>query len=228
MIPTINLVLYYGRNRVCPVCGHSFRRFLAYGVNPRKDAKCPYCGALERHRLLWLFLSRETDLLDGRPKRVLHFAPEPCFSPMFTQLFGDGYLTADLSGEGVKAKIDVTDIPCPDGSFDVVICSHVLEHVMDDRTAMRELYRVLKPGGRAIVNVPISPATIEDPTVTDPVERARLYGQADHVRRYGEPEFVSRLQSAGFRVRCVRTDDLVGPEDRDRMWPIGHVFYCEK
>lgn len=162
-----NLILYQGKNHFCPVCQKSLRAFAPYGRSRRKGALCIYCGSLERHRLLWLYLTQKTDLFDGRPKDVLHIAPEPCFKPIFHQKLGAGYITADLNDDHVMVKMDITNIQYPDDSFDVILCSHVLEHVPDDRKAMREFWRVLKPTGWAILLVPImAEVTFEDPSMS--------------------------------------------------------------
>ncbi len=146
---------YRGQARLCPVCGKSSSRFASYGVDRREDAQCVRCGALERHRLTWLFFQRRTDLFDGANKKVLHVAPELVFETLLSKQLGDGYLTADLSSPDAAIQMDITDICYPDESFDVIYCSHVLEHVPDDRKAMGELFRVLKPHGWAVLLAPI-------------------------------------------------------------------------
>ena len=210
------------------MCEKSSGRFATDGTVTRLDARCPWCDAFERHRLLWLYLQRCTDLFDGASRKMLHVAPEPCFQPSLRQALGDGYLTADLSDPGAMVKMDVTDIQYPDDSFDVVLCSHVLEHVPDDRRAMRELRRVLKPSGWAILLVPITAdETFEDLGVVDPMERYRLFGQDDHVRRYG-PDYRDRLSDAGFSVEEVATD-FVTETERVRMGltaAAGEIFRC--
>jgi SAM-dependent methyltransferase len=204
---------YSGTGRWCPVCCRSSRRFLTYGLVPREDAECPQCGALERHRFVWIYFSRRTDLFDGRAKRVLHVAPERCFEDRLRRRLGSGYVTADLLDPHAMEQMDITDIHHPDESFDVIYCSHVLEHVPDDRRAMSELHRVLKPEGWAVLLVPVTvDKTVEDPTITDPAERERLFGQHDHVRRYG-PDYVDRLREAGFEVKVTDVGDLVPRED---------------
>jgi SAM-dependent methyltransferase len=209
---------YSGTQRWCPVCCRSSRRFLTYGLVPREDAECPQCGALERHRFVWIYLSRRTDLFDGRPKRVLHVAPERCFEDRLSRRLGTGYVTADLLDPRAMEQMDITDIHHPDASFDVIYCSHVLEHVPDDRRAMSELHRVLKPDGWALLLVPVTvDRTVEDPTITDPAERERLFGQHDHVRRYGL-DYVDRLREAGFEVKVTDVRDLV---PRDDLAPMG-------
>jgi hypothetical protein len=220
---------YRGEGRWCPVCEHSSRKFRSFGEVRRQDAKCPRCGALERHRLTWLYLCRCTDLFDGRAKRVLHVAPEQWFEGRLKKRLGAGYLTADLVDPHAMERMDITRIPYPDETFDVVYCSHVLEHVPDDRRAMREFRRVLKPQGWAILLVPISAShTLEDPTITDSAERRRLFGQADHVRRYG-PDYTERLQEAGFRVTILQPWDIVARADAVRMGigpATGEIYRC--
>jgi SAM-dependent methyltransferase len=209
---------YRGTARWCPVCQQSARRFLRFGqVVAREDARCPHCGALERHRLVWLYLANRTDLFDGKPKRMLHVAPEQCFERRLRARLGAGYLTADLLDPHTMERMDITDIRHPDESFDVIYCSHVLEHVPDDRRAMREFQRVLKKGGWAMLLVPITAdRTREDPSVTDPADRIRLYGQADHVRRYG-PDYVDRLREVGLEVAITRVSDLMQADEAVRM-----------
>ncbi len=189
---------YAGTKHECPICRSSFDILKPMGS--RASARCPVCDSLERHRLIWLFCHRKTDLFDGRNKQFLHVAPEPFLKPAIRRLPGLAYVGADLEGRHANVKLDVTDINFDDNHFDVIFCSHVLEHVPDDRTAMRELLRVLKPGGWAILQVPIlGEHTQEDPSIVDPQERARRYGQDDHVRQYGK-DYVERLRAAGFVV----------------------------
>lgn len=223
-------VLYFGSSRYCTVCNRSSRKFLSFGVRPRPDARCPHCGSLERHRLAIVFFRERTNLFDGLQKRFLHIAPEGFFVRMFSEAAGDRYLTADLRGTGVMESMDITDIAWPDGTFDVIYCSHVLGHVVDDRQAMRELCRVLAPGGWAMLNVPITASeTFEDFSVTDPRERIRQFGQKNHVRRYG-PDYMDRLTAAGFEVRRISVGDLVEAANIERYGladvASGDLFYC--
>ena len=141
-----------------------------YGNPPRPDAQCTHCRSLERDRFVWLLLNSDTDLFDGRAKNILHFAPERCLEPLLRQRLGGGYRTADLERDDVELRLDVTDIQLPDHSCDVIICSHVLDHVPDDRRGMQELHRILTSDGWALVVVPIKgDVTFEDPTVVDPM-----------------------------------------------------------
>jgi SAM-dependent methyltransferase len=162
---------------------------------------------------------------------MLHIAPERCFEAKFKDLLHDGYLSADLSSPRAMKKLDITDIPYPDETFDVIYCSHVLEHVPDDRKAMREFCRVLKDTGWAILLVPItSEKTFEDSSIVTPAERLRVFGQKDHVRRYG-PDYVDRLRDAGFTVETTKVEDLVDTSGAEQMGltpASGVVFRCTK
>ena len=203
-VPLLGL-FYIGRGREGPVCGARRRRFLPYGyVVSREDALCPNCLALERHRLLWLWLQRQSDLFDERP-RLLHIAPEACLMRRLKPCYAacaDRYVTADLESPLADLHFDVQRIPLPDASFDVLICNHLLEHVADDRLALRELHRILRPGGWGILLSPVERTrahTYEDDTVTDPEERTRIFGQYDHRRIYGA-DYADRLRAAGFEA----------------------------
>ena len=192
---------YKGHNVKCPVCEHEFRKFLPYGNKGEDNRLCPYCLTLERHRLLWLYLKEKTDFFTARLK-VLHIAPEQPFLKRFRNMPNLEYYTADLVSPIADIKMDIQNMPLEDESFDVVICNHVLEHVEDDIKAMKEVYRVLKKGGWAILQVPINynrEKTFEDKSITDPKEREKVFGQYDHVREYGR-DYPERLRSAGFKV----------------------------
>ncbi|HUF12923.1 MAG TPA: methyltransferase domain-containing protein [Longimicrobiales bacterium] len=196
----------------CPVCGWRFRSFRPAGVVARRNARCPQCGSLERHRLQWLFLVARTDLFT-RPRRVLHFAPESCLRNRLLASGSIEYLSVDLDGTDVSIRCDITALPFASGAFDVILCSHVLEHVSDDVAALEELYRVLSDSGWAMLQVPIDPTrarTFEDPRVREPSERERLFGQADHMRAYGS-DYPDRLRRAGFHVRTDRFADEQPP-----------------
>ncbi len=194
-------LLYAGQRVTCPICGHRYREFLPYGrIKSRPNALCASCQSLERHRLIWLFLKQKTTFFSG-PHHVLHIAPEACFMPEFEKLHGINYITADIESPLAKVKMDIHTMPFADNQFDVVLCNHVLEHVHDDRQALREINRVLKPGGFAILQVPffapVPDATVEDTTITDPRERERRFGQDDHVRKYGK-DYAQRIAQSGL------------------------------
>lgn len=213
------------------MCGKSSGRFRPFGIVPREDAQCVHCGALERHRFVWLFLMNNTDLFDGKPKKMLHVAPEPCFESMLKERLGSNYLTADLFNPRAMVKMDVCDIQYPDRSFDVIYCSHVLEHIPDDKQAIREFFRVLQNNRWAILNVPISSdKTFEDSSIVDPKERLKAFGLEDHVRRYG-PDYVERLRDSGFTVEITKVGDLANSDEVVRMGltqDSGEIYYCKK
>jgi hypothetical protein len=217
----------------CPICGGRFRKFLskhAASGRPRPGARCARCGSLERHRLLWLYLRDETDLLT-RPTRLLHFAPEPGIAEKLEALPGCAYLSADLDAPPAMVRMDVQDIAAEDDSFDAVICNHVLEHVPDDRQAIREIRRVLKSGGWAIIGVPIQrdrATSFEDPSISTPDERESAYGQFDHVRLYGR-DYPDRLRECGFEVEMVRYAERVGVDTARRYGLAdGAIPVCHK
>ena len=195
---------YRGRGRECPICGARYRTFLPYGyVKGRNNALCPSCLSLERHRMIWLWMERQTSLFKNHP-RLLHIAPEPPLMKHFRKSYGSSkdYITADLESPLADQHFDVQDIPLPSDSIDVIICNHLLEHVENDRLAMQELHRVMKPGGWGIFLVPEDrerETTFEDDSIVDAKERTRLFGQYDHRRIYGR-DYDARLREAGFEV----------------------------
>ena len=202
--------LIWARYR-CNLCHYPGRRFLDDPWHP--NSVCPGCNSQVRHRLLWAILAHDPEnsvanLVRGR--RVLHFAPEPPLKRLFHRAAAS-YVTADLHGTKVDANLDISEMRrIPDRSFDLIIACDVLEHVPRDRDAMREISRVLAPGGAAVLTVPQCQAhrvTFEPAGVEDPRERERLFGQADHVRFYGW-DFAVRLEEAGFRVEHRSAADL--------------------
>lgn len=196
-------IFYRGNTVQCPICDKKYRHFLPYGrINPRSNALCPNCLSLERHRLLWLYLKEQTNFFSDTLD-VLHIAPEPCFMKRFEKHHGEKYITADIESPLAKVKMDIHKIPFPENHFDVVLCNHVLEHVQDDIKAMREIHRVLKRGGWAIMQVPffspVPEVTYEDASITDPREREKAFGQDDHVRMFGK-DYAKRIERAGMKA----------------------------
>ncbi len=224
-------VWYHGHARYCPVCENFSRKFRHFGLVPREDAQCILCGALERHRFLWVYLQRRTNLFDEMPRNVLHVAAEQCYEQIFKKLFGQGYLTADLLNPRAMIKMDITNIQYADQSFDVIFCNHVLEHIQDDNQAIAEIFRVLKNDGWAILLVPLtSTKTFEDPTITNPAYRREAFGQKDHVRRYG-PDYVDRLRKAGFQVEITEVIDLLNDNEIIQLGlsqTKEDIYYCTK
>lgn len=188
--------------RTCPICGYT-GVFVSVGHPPRWDARCVSCGSRERHRLLWLWVTQDGgNRLDGR--RILHFAPEKIF---MRRMGGNPlYETADLHQPGVRHRVDIVRTGLPAATYDVIIANHVLEHIPDDRRAMDELFRLLRPGGLALLTVPVNVSrqqTYENPAVATPAERHAHFGAEDHVRYYGL-DFADRLAAAGFTVSTFR------------------------
>lgn len=204
-------ILMYGNKYTDPIDGSTFRAFLPYGYNKiRNNVLSPSTYSLERHRLLWLYLKNETSFFKAKLK-VLHFAPESALMNQFKKLKNLSYDTIDLNSPIADIKADICDLPFLDNSYDFILCNHVLEHIIDDNKAMKELYRVLKKNGIGIFQVPMDynrDTTFEDFSVTNKKERNKLFGQYDHVRIYGL-DFFDRLQKVGFTVeRCEYTSKL--------------------
>jgi SAM-dependent methyltransferase len=239
-------LLYWGVRYRCPLCGSSLRRFRPFGGlagvfaslqivggGYRPNARCPICCCLDRERLVYLSLLHLTNAFDART-RVLHVAPERQLSEFLKKRRTIEYLTADLHSTQVMVKMDIATIQFPDGHFDGIICNHVLEHVVDDRKAMAELYRVLRPAGWAILQVPISLAlnhTYEDFSITTPAGREDAFGQHDHVRIYAR-DYKDRLEDAGFKVNLFRwttnLHDFGGSENRFGLNPREVVYLATK
>ena len=196
-------ILYKGNNVECPVCQKHFRTFLPYGyVNQRENVLCPYDLTLERHRLMWLYLKNESVFFTKSNLDVLHIAPEQCFYKLFKNQNNINYLTGDLESPLADLHFDLHNIPLQENKFDIVFCNHVLEHVTDAKKCMSELYRVMKPGGFGIFQVPqdfTREVTYEDPSIVTPEEREKHFWQYDHVRLFGL-DYPDWLRSVGFIV----------------------------
>lgn len=225
----LRLVIYRGSRVECPCCGGRFSRFMP-GLSHRATRVCPRCGAQERHRALWLYMRERTDLF-AREISILHWAPEYALQRSLAQLPNAAYVSADIAGDEAMQHMDITDVPFKDDAFDLVICVHVLEHVGDDRAALREMVRVLRPGGVAMILVPIvlEQPTLEDPSINTPEDRKRHYWQEDHVRLYGG-DFRDRLAEEGFEVTVdpwIRTLDQA-TLDRFGLFPLEDIYVCAK
>lgn len=224
-------VFYIGNKVECPVCSKHFRKFLPYGNQGQDNRLCPSCLSLERHRLIWLYLKEKTSFFTDNLD-VLHIAPEQPFYKRFEKLENLNYITADLESPIAKVKMDIREMPFEDNSFDVLLCNHVLEHIDDELKATKEIYRVLKSGGWAILQVPLDTGletTYEDLSITDPKKREKHFGQYDHVRLYGR-DYAQRLEKSGLKVTA---DDFVQSFDKAerekyRFDENEMIYFCEK
>lgn len=224
VISPILQILLKGKAYTDPIDGKSFSTFLPYGYKKqRNNVLSPSTLSLERHRLLWLFLKNETNFFTRNPKadsplKVLHFAPEQCFLKHFRDLNHINYTTTDLLSPIADVKADICDLPFENNSYDIILCNHVLEHIPDDTKAMQELYRVMKPGGWGIFQVPQDlkrEITFEDDSITDKAERTKIFGQYDHVRVYGR-DYFNKLRNIGFKVEEVDYTSKLSVKDIDR------------
>ena len=227
----IRSLWYAGDQVFCPCCEGHFRTFLPFGAQRRPNAICPRCLSLERHRLLWLYLKNKTNLLSSNLK-VLHIAPEYLLKKSISALSNISYLSADLQPHEAMVQMDITDIQYEDNAFDMILCSHVLEHVPNDAKAMRELCRVLKPGGWAILHVPLDPKldkTLEGSSDLSLAERERLFGHHDHVRMYGR-DYKDKLEQAGFTVKVDRYAQELGSDQSKKFGLMADedIYFCTK
>lgn len=223
---------YRGNNFEDPITGKTYRKLLPYGrIKTRDNALSPGSMSLERHRLLWLYLKEQSDFF-SKPQSVLHIAPEYCFLGRFKKMSNLDYVTADLNSPWADVHMDAHEMPFEDNRFDVIFCNHVLEHVDDDRKVMSELLRVMKPGGWGIFQIPMDnhlEKSFGDPSIKDPRERERLFGQSDHVRQYGL-DYPNILKEAGFEVERIHWEEQIGQEQVKRYaLPKGeHLYVCRK
>ncbi|MGE4220962.1 MAG: class I SAM-dependent methyltransferase [Alphaproteobacteria bacterium] len=200
----------------CCICGGGYHRFLRFGLDGRRNARCPRCGSLERHRFLWWHAERKGYF--DRRQRILHVAPEACIRAHLETRPQLRYTAIDRFDPDAPLAMDLTRLDFAAGRFDLILCSHVLEHVEDDRRAIAEMARVLRPGGRALVMVPMDrrlAQTQEDASVTTPAGRAAAFGHPYHVRICGR-DYADRIAAGGFAVATASSTALT-PHRRRRL-----------
>jgi Methyltransferase domain len=228
LLKTVRKQRYLGASRFCPICESCLREFVPFDEK-EQNRRCPVCGSLERHRLVWLFMHQKTNLFTPPRKRMLHIAPEPCLASNFEGCENIDYVSANLTGYAMT-RADLTQLCFPYGIFDAVYASHVLEHIPDDRGAMREIYRTLKPGGWALLQVPIkAKSTNEDATIKDPDKRKQAFGRRDHVRVYGE-DYYDRLRDTGFTPHREKLflQTIPSATQRFGLAPSEEISFCVK
>ena len=224
-------IFFKGTKFTDPINNKSYSYFFPYGYNKqRKNALCPGTFSLERHRLLWLYLKKETDFFNSNNK-ILHFAPEQCFHKFFKSFFKN-YTTTDLNSPIVDIKADICNLPFNDNSFDYILCNHVLEHIYDDEKAMKEIYRVLNKNGIAILQVPIdinSNYTHEGRDINNKQDRNKLFGQYDHLRMYGL-DYFKKLKNIGFKVKNENYLSNISQDEKDKysLHNAGSIPICIK
>lgn len=239
-------IQYFGCRYKCPFCKSHLRIFLPSGLSfpvltekkvigggYRENVLCPVCDSQDRERLVYLYLMHKTDIF-RIPGKLLHIAPEIRLETVFRTQENIDYLTADINPENVMVKMDITNIQYPDNSFDFIICNHVLEHVVEDKRAMSELFRILKRGGWAILQVPISQAlknTYEDFSIKNIQDREKAFGQGDHVRIYAN-DYKNRLSKAGFEVHIFKwiseANNFGGPQNKFGLNKKECLYFAQK
>jgi SAM-dependent methyltransferase len=227
-------IIYYGNKHTDPISGKSYRKFLPYGYGgraKRKNVLCPGSLILERHRLLWLYLKNKTNFFTANIK-MLHIAPEQCFYKLFKAMKNIDYTTGDYNSPIADVHFDLHNAPFQDNTYDVIFCNHVLEHVDDDAQCMRELYRIMKPGGWGIFQVPLDvtrTSTYEDASIVSEADRELHFWQKDHVRLFGL-DYKDRLEKAGFKVTVDDYVNQLSAADVERFrLPAGEMLYvCRK
>jgi SAM-dependent methyltransferase len=237
----IRLRKYKGNNRHCSICNSNLKEFLPVNFNnpdknspfiTRENAKCPVCGSVERYRSIYLYLKNKTNIFEPPRKKVLHTAPELILTEKLATNKYIDYISSDIDPKKTSAmvRIDLTNINISNNIFDVIISSHVLEHIVDDKKALTEIYRILKPGGRALIIVPIiAEKTFIAPNLKDEKDRIRFYGKEDHVRGYGL-DFKELLEDTGFKVKVENySKDLSDAEIQYLgLLKQDDIFHCTK
>lgn len=228
-------LLYRGSARFCPVCGKTARRFRDAGRKTwrRENAICPFCRSRERDRLLWLFLQQRPGLFSSPRLDLMHVAPEPALEPFLRGRAGAGYLSVDIYLDNVMEKMDITRIPRSDDSFDAIVCVHVIQNIADDQQALSELFRVLRPGGWAVLNVPMERG--RQTRVQKPTNKSNIINpnRPDGRHRFYGDDYRDTLRAIGFQVDEVAAADLL-PKDQlvryglDNQLYTGYVHVCSK
>lgn len=205
-------IFFYGNKVYCSVCENSFRKFQKINKN---DRLCVCCGSIPRQRLLWKYLTKNK-LIFGE---ILHFSPNNFFYKKLKGIHNNYYSTEYENNAKTDFHFDITKIDSKSDSYDLIICYHILEHIVDDKKAMLELYRITKKGGQVILQVPFSTNnnTYEDYSITSPKDRLKAFGQEDHVRIYGKHDFTNRLNEAGFETYEINTKDIVSTNEINRL-----------
>jgi len=201
-------IRYRGNRHRCNICGYGLRAFVELNED---EHLCPRCGSSSRARRLYVILENEVN----SEEKILHFSPPGAIRRAYESRSDIQYITTDYAGEFAADKcIDITDIDESDNMYDRIICYHVLEHIEEDRKAMMELFRILKPGGSCFIQTPFSEEMYEDELIIASEERLIHFGQADHVRVYSVEGLQDRLTEQGFNVEILvmngDTDDYFG------------------
>ena len=238
-------LFHRGKKYICPFCGFLsndlilvggkadvLKKYEAIGAGRRRGS-CWNCQASDKEKLLYIYLRDYAKIFDGSQKSILHIAPEFHLSNQILRCKNITYTCGDLFAEGYTYPnyvqyMDLLDLQLTDNIYDIVICAHVLEHIPDDKKAMSEIFRVLKPNGFAIIQVPLSKLlnkTLEDITIQDPKIRYKLFGQKDHYRLYAQCDYIKNLKDIGFEVevRNISVENM-----KYGLNPMEDLYICHK
>jgi len=215
-------LLFKGNNFQCNVCHKNLRKFI---VSNHQHKVCPNCGSIDRNRRLWNLLDQ--GYLKSNP-RILHFSPSRSLYRKFKKLYESSYLSSDMSSDFMAdTNMDITSLGSKDSEFDIIICYHILEHVLDDQKAMDELYRVLHENGTCFIQTPFKEGKIyEDASIVAKVDRLDHFGQEDHVRIYSISGLQKRLEKSGFKVQVASLNEK--DDNQFGFSPTEHILICDK
>jgi len=208
---SINPKITTKKNVFCPCCVWSGKHFLPFRAPKRTNVQCPRCKSVERHRLYYLFLKEYLNKLSNKSIKILHISPEKSLRKLFCSYPNIKYLSIDISLFKAMRRENIESLSFSNHSFDLIFCSHVLEHVRNDQKALAEIKRVLKPNGLAIIQVPIKnyfrgkkiTQTLEEIEPLNPKQREIIFGQADHYRLYSR-DFYQQLIKSGFNIKIIK------------------------
>ncbi len=235
------------KNITCPFCKFEAESFLPGGLEFdvlnkykivgggfRKNKFCPNCKSNDRNRHVYLYSLLFTSLFSNKTrKKVLHIAPEICLMKKIKDVPKLAYYSIDLNGRNNSRNMDLRNTSFKGNKFDFIICSHVLEHIVEDKRAIGELFRIIKNKGTLLLTVPYSrkiKKSFENAKITDPKDREKYFGQHDHVRIYSEWDILHKLTQCGFRVKCINLSDELGQAFASRFALLmdEKIFVCSK